>query len=88
MNYTIIRSKQFDKHYSKLSENERTLVTNKLKIFADFPLHPSLRSKHIKGSNGIFESSVNMDIRLIWCYDDDKIILMLDIGHHDILKKF
>jgi mRNA-degrading endonuclease YafQ of YafQ-DinJ toxin-antitoxin module len=88
MKYTIIKSKQFDKHYSKLSENERVLVTNKLKIFADSPLHPSLRSKHIQGSNGIFESSVNMDIRLIWCYDGDKIILMLDIGHHDILKKF
>lgn len=31
-----------------------------------------------------------MDIRLIWRFDDeseDKIILMLDVGHHDVLKK-
>ncbi|MDR0983866.1 MAG: cytotoxin [Ruminococcus sp.] len=64
------------------------LCRKKLKIFAEFPLHPSLRSKHIQGSNGIFESSVNMDIRLIWKYDEDKIILMLDIGHHDILSSY
>jgi mRNA-degrading endonuclease YafQ of YafQ-DinJ toxin-antitoxin module len=88
MKYTIIRSKQFDKHFSRLTKNERLLVVKKLEILSEFPLHPSLRSKHIQGSSGIFESSVNMDIRLIWCYDEDKIILMLDVGHHDILNNF
>jgi mRNA-degrading endonuclease YafQ of YafQ-DinJ toxin-antitoxin module len=88
MIYTIIRSKNFDKHFGKLSKNEKSQVIDKLRIFAENPLHPSLRTKHIKGAGGIFEASVNMDIRLIWCYQGDKIILMLDIGHHDILNKF
>jgi mRNA-degrading endonuclease YafQ of YafQ-DinJ toxin-antitoxin module len=88
MKYEIIRSKNFDKHFKKLSKSEQTQVISKLRIFAENPLHPSLRTKHIKGAGGIFEASVNMDIRLIWCYEGDKIILMLDIGHHDILNQY
>jgi mRNA-degrading endonuclease RelE of RelBE toxin-antitoxin system len=88
MNYTILRSKQFDKQYEKLSKNEKKAVSEKLKIMEESPIHPSLRTKHIQGTKGIFEASVNMDIRLIWSYEGDKIILMLKIGHHDILKKY
>lgn len=29
-----------------------------------------------------------MDIRVIWYYEGDEIILLLDVGHHDILNKF
>lgn len=36
----------------------------------------------------MWESSVNMDIRIIWFYENNEIILLLDIGHHDILNKF
>lgn len=30
----------------------------------------------------------NMDVRVIWEYDGDTLILLLDIGHHDILNQF
>lgn len=52
------------------------------------PLHPSLRTKKIQGAEGMWESSVNMDIRIIWFYENNELILLLDIGHHDILNKF
>ena len=52
------------------------------------PTHPSLRTKKIQGSDGIWESSVNMDIRIIWFYENDELIILLDIGHHDMLNKF
>jgi mRNA-degrading endonuclease YafQ of YafQ-DinJ toxin-antitoxin module len=87
MKYTVLRSKLFDKHFVKLSKQEQRLVISKLRILEDSPLHPSLRTKHIQGLHGLFEASVNMDIRLIWRYEGDKIILMLDVGHHDILNK-
>lgn len=35
----------------------------------------------------MFEFSVNMDIRVIWEYDGETLILLLDIGHHDILTR-
>ena len=28
-----------------------------------------------------------MNIRVIWFYHDDEVIILLDIGHHDILNK-
>jgi mRNA-degrading endonuclease RelE of RelBE toxin-antitoxin system len=88
MNYTVLRSKQFDKKYEKLSKNEKKSVEEKLKIMEESPLHPSLRTKHVQGTTGLFEASVNMNIRLIWCYEGDKIIMMLKIGHHDVLKRY
>ena len=57
-------------------------------MFAANPTHPSLRVKRIQGTNDLFEFSVNMDIRVIWFYDEDTIAALIDIGHHDILKKY
>ncbi|MDR2692650.1 MAG: hypothetical protein LBB74_00335 [Chitinispirillales bacterium] len=54
----------------------------------DDPFYPSLRTKKLKGKSGRYESSVNMDIRLIWRFENGKIILLLNIGHHDILKNY
>jgi len=47
-----------------------------------------LRSQKIHGQDDYFEMSVNMDIRIIWKYSGDKIIVLIDVGHHDILKKY
>lgn len=88
MSYKITYSKAFEKHYKKLSEDEKKQTKKKLKIFIENPTHPSLRSKKIQGADGIWEFSVNMDIRVIWFYEGDEIIFLIDIGHHDILNKF
>ena len=64
------------------------LTTQKLEILEMDPLYPSLRTKRIQGTVDLFEFSVNMDVRVIWQYDGDTIILLLDIGHHDILNQF
>jgi mRNA-degrading endonuclease YafQ of YafQ-DinJ toxin-antitoxin module len=60
----------------------------KVSLLAEHPFYPSLRSKKLKGRFGHFESSVNMDIRIVWRYENRKIIILLDVGHHDILKKY
>ena len=57
-------------------------------LFVENPLHPSLRTKKIQGAEDIWESSVNMDIRIIRFYENNELKLLLDIGHHDILNKF
>lgn len=88
MSYKITYSKAFEKHYKKLSEDEKKQTKKKLKIFIENPTHPSLRSKKIQGADGIWEFSVNMDIRVIWFYEGDEIIFLIDIGHHNILNKF
>ena len=88
MSYKLTYSKAFKKHYKKLSDTEKNQTKNKLKFFVENPTHPSLRTKKIQGTDGIWESSVNMDIRIIWFYENNELIFLLDIGHHDILDKF
>lgn len=83
--FKITYSKRFAKNYKKLSETEKTQVKNKVKILLSNPKHPSLRTKKIKGLKNTFESSVNMDIRLIWNFQEKSLILILDVGHHKIL---
>ena len=88
MSYQITYSDRFKKSYKKLTVREQKLVQDKIMILSENPLHPSLGVKRIKGTADLFECSVNMDIRVIWYYEGDEIILLLDVGHHDILNKF
>ena len=86
MFFKITYSKNFLKHYKKLSNAEKNQFKNKLKIFIENPTHLSLRTKKIKGLDNTWESSINMDIRIIWFYQDDELIFLIDIGHQDILN--
>lgn len=88
MAYKITYSKAFKKHYKSLSDSEKKQTKNKIKFFVEDPRHTSLRTKKIQGADGIWESSINMDIRIIWFYEGDDLIFLLDIGHHKILDKF
>lgn len=88
MKYKITFAPRFQKNYKKLNTNEKKQLKNKLAVFAENPLHPSLRTKRLQGTDGLFECSVNMDLRIIWCYENDVIVIFLDIGHHDILKQY
>jgi len=48
------------------------------------PMHPSLRSKRVRGTNAIWESSVNMNVRFTWQRGPKKgLIIMRNIGTHD-----
>ncbi len=79
---------RFQKHYKDLTETQKKQFKNKLAIFSENPLHPSLRTKRIQGTNDLYEFSVNMDIRVIWFYEGESLVALVDIGHHDILKKY
>ncbi len=87
MKYEILFSSRFKKSFSKLQDKEKKIFYEKLSLFIENHRHPSLRTKKIKGSEILFESSINMSIRVIWTYQNESLILMLDIGHHDILQR-
>jgi mRNA-degrading endonuclease RelE of RelBE toxin-antitoxin system len=86
--FDISITETFKDNLKKLSTEERELVKRKLELLAENPYHPSLRSKKVTGTAERFESSVNMDIRIIWQYAAGRIIVALEIGHHDIFKKY
>jgi len=79
---------RFQKHYEALSMREKKQLKAKLELLAKNPAHPSLRTKRIQGTDELFECSVNMDIRIIWYYEGNKMIILVDVGHHDILKHY
>lgn len=86
--YDIVRTARFEKHYKRLTNQEKKQLENKLLLLTENPNHPSLRTKRIQGTTDLFECSVNMDIRIIWYYEGEKMIILVDVGHHDILKQF
>ena len=87
MNFEFTYSDKFKRHYKKMSSIEKKQIEGKLVLLSKDPSHPSLRSKRIQGTDRLFESSANMDIRIIWYYEGTKLIALVDVGHHDILKQ-
>ena len=84
--YKLKYTKEFEKNLKKLSSVEQKAVASKLKLLVQNPFYPSLRTKKVQGLDNVFEMSVNMDIRILWKYENGIIILLLDVGHHkDIL---
>jgi addiction module RelE/StbE family toxin len=88
MAYQFTFTNRFQKHYKTLSIQEKNQVQKKLELLSTNPSHPSLRTKRIRGTDTLYECSVNMDIRIIWYYEGNVMIILVDIGHHDILKQF
>ena len=80
--YKLKYTKEFEKNLKSLTKNEQKMVFNKLKLLVQDPFYPSLRTKKVQGLVDVFEMSVNMDIRILWKYEDGVIILLLDVGHH------
>lgn len=88
MAYAFTFTPRFQKHFKALTVQEKKQVKARLVQLAENPAHPSLRVKRIQGTRDLWECSVNMDIRIIWYYEGDQIIVILDIGHHDILTRY
>ena len=88
MAYQFTFTERFQKHYQALTPHEKKLPRKKLDLLAENPSHPSLRTKRIQGTDKLYECSVNMDIRIIWYYEGNTMIIIVDVGHHDILRQF
>lgn len=88
MAFQLTFTDRFQKHFKVLTDTEKKQLQNKLRLLTENPLHPSLRTKRIQGTTDLFECSVNMDIRIIWYYEGDTMIILVDVGHHDILKQY
>ena len=84
------RTDRFKKSWKKYIRHNPTLrqqTESALRKFATDPKIPGLRIKKIQGTENLWELSVNMDIRIVW-YPEENIAVLLDIGPHDVLKKY
>ncbi len=69
------RSDRYKDNYQKLNDIIKQNVSKKLKLMAENPFHPSLRTKKIQGTQNIFEASIDMSISMTWQYTRDGILL-------------
>jgi len=76
----------FFNHFKRFTLKEQRVIERKIDILINDPDHPSLRTKKLNDDN-LYESSVSMDIRVIWRLNEN-LIVFEDVGHHDILKKY
>ena len=86
--YKLLYTQRFKKSFNSLTNIEKVQFKNKMNLFVENFLHPSLRTKKLQGQTELYESSINMDIRIIWYFENEELIVLVDIGHHDILRKY
>ena len=72
-------TERFQKHYGTLHPTEKKQLAKKLMQLSENPMHPSLRSKRIQGTEKYFESSVNM-VWIIWFYEGEELIVLVDFS--------
>ena len=87
------RSARFTKQFQGLSKDDPRLIRQVEKTIQYLlrfpPAHPALRMKRIQGTPGIYECSVNMDIRVTFEFLDPETILLRNMDHHDrALKRY
>jgi mRNA-degrading endonuclease YafQ of YafQ-DinJ toxin-antitoxin module len=80
-------SARFKKSYKQLEETDQKAIKKKLDLLSRNPHHPSLRTKKVQGTDGIFECSISMSIRLTWEYEGESILLRVVGDHDEVLKK-
>ncbi|SPF46276.1 Cytotoxic translational repressor [Candidatus Desulfosporosinus infrequens] len=77
----------FERAFKKLPKEIKLLFGDKIIQFEDNWQHPSLRTKHIQGTDHIWEASLNMSIRFTFEWITDvkggRVCLMRNIGDHD-----
>lgn len=77
----------FIKRFNKLPLEIKKLADNKVEIFKDNPLHPSLRLHMLKGRFAdVWSISLSKNYRLIFERKKNGDILFLSVGSHDIYK--
>lgn len=89
--YLLSYTKKFQKDSQKLNKEVKKKLAKQLNLLSENPKHPSLRTKknHVASQlykKQIFESSINISYRFLWKYQNEKIILLLFVGNHQIVE--
>ncbi|MDR2592100.1 MAG: type II toxin-antitoxin system RelE/ParE family toxin [Chitinispirillales bacterium] len=82
--YGILLSESFKKDVKKLSEQNKKLVFDKIQIIRNDQRY---QTGKVRGRKDLYKTRVNDSIRLFWKYKNDKLIIILRVGHHDIEKQ-
>ena len=78
--------KKFQKTYQNLPKNVQKKVDKQILLLSKDPRHPSLHTKKIKGSRGIWEARIDLHHRATFELIEDTIFLRVVGNHDEVLK--
>jgi mRNA-degrading endonuclease RelE of RelBE toxin-antitoxin system len=76
-------SESFHQWYAKLPDDIKKKTRKELRLLAENPRHPSLRSKPIEGAKGIFEARVDQKYRHTFERLPGDVLRIRVVGKHD-----
>ena len=79
-------SKIYDKSFAALHANIQRRALEKLALYENDSRHPSLRVKKLEATRHIWEMSVTRSYRITF-QRVGQVVLLRNIGTHDILKR-
>lgn len=79
----LTRTDAFKRDYKKLPDDIRKKLNKQLERFVEDPFYPSLRSKPINNTPGVYESSINKQWRFTWKFDGEGGVILRRCGDHD-----
>jgi len=82
----VIFTPSFERLFKRLPKRIRDETYEKLALYIENPGHPSLRTKRIRGTAGIWEMSITMNYRLTFELDGETVVLCR-IGTHDLGRR-
>lgn len=91
MQIEVVYSAHFVRNYKRLDKNLQDEVYEKIELFKNKKNHISLKVHSLKGRlKGMHSFSVNYSFRIIFEYEKKtkKVVILLDVGDHDIYDKF
>ncbi len=79
-------SETFRAYYRRLPKEIQIRVDKTLLLLEENPWHPSLHTKRIKGTQGIWEARVTRSYRLSFNWVED-VALLRRVGTHEIIDR-
>ncbi len=84
----IQETQRFRKSVKTLDKKVLKKIQKQFALFFQNPTHPSLNTEKLEPRiNNIWSFRVDRNHRVIFTYNEPDIILLLNIGPHDIYKK-
>ncbi len=76
-------TESFHRWYARLPDKIKVKTQKALRLLAENPRHPSLRSKPIEGAKGLFEARVDQKYRLTFERLPADVVRIRVVGKHD-----
>ena len=78
--------KRFKEAYRDLPKKIQRKTDRQLSFLTENMKHPSLHTKKIKGTQGIWEARINLHYRLTFEFIEETIFLRVVGNHNEVLK--